>query len=58
MACAGRFNGELMDYIREFIKPGVTTGEIDRLVHEQTIRQTRRLTKIDIVEAITIDVSC
>ena len=31
-ACA--FNAELMDYIREFVKPGVTTGEIDHLVHQ------------------------
>ncbi len=38
MIRAGQFNGELMDYIREFVKPGVTTGELDRLVHEQTIR--------------------
>lgn len=33
-ACA--FNAELMDYIRDFIKPGVTTGEIDQLVHDYT----------------------
>lgn len=38
MTRAGRFNGELMDYIRKFIKPGVTTGELDHLVHEYTIR--------------------
>jgi len=38
MIRAGRFNGELMDYIRPFIKPGVTTEEINRLVHERTTR--------------------
>jgi len=38
MIRAGRFNGELMDYIRAFIKPGVTTEEINRRVHEQTTR--------------------
>lgn len=37
MRIAGRFNAELMDYIRAFIKPGVETGEIDRLVHEYTM---------------------
>lgn len=34
-ACA--FNAQLMDYIREYIKPGVSTNEIDRLVHSYTI---------------------
>ena len=38
MLRAGRFNGELMDYIRGFVKQGVTTGELDRLVHEYTQR--------------------
>jgi methionyl aminopeptidase len=38
LRAAGRFNAELMDYIRPFIKVGVTTGEIDRLVHEYTIK--------------------
>jgi methionyl aminopeptidase len=38
MRRAGRFNAELMDYVRDFVKPGVSTGEIDRLVHEYTIK--------------------
>lgn len=38
MTRAGGFNGELMDYIREFVQPGVSTGELDRLVHEYTLR--------------------
>lgn len=33
---AGHFNGQLMDFIREHIQPGITTGEIDRLVREYT----------------------
>lgn len=37
MRAAGKFNGELMDYIRPFIKPGISTGEINRLVHNYTI---------------------
>ena len=37
MRIAGKFNGELMDYIRPFIKAGISTGEINRLVHNYTI---------------------
>ena len=37
MKRAGVFNGELLDYIRPFIKPGISTEEIDRLVHEYTV---------------------
>jgi methionyl aminopeptidase len=37
MRTAGRFNAELMDHVRSFIKPGVTTGEIDRIVHQYTM---------------------
>ena len=38
MRRAGRFNAQLMDYVRPHVKAGVTTGEIDRLVHEYTIK--------------------
>lgn len=34
---AGRFNAEVMDFIRPYVLPGVTTGEIDRLIHEYTL---------------------
>lgn len=37
MRAAGRFNAQLMDYIRDFVRPGITTEEIDRLVHEYTL---------------------
>ena len=33
MRVAGRLAGELLDYLTPFIKPGVTTNEIDRLTH-------------------------
>jgi methionyl aminopeptidase len=36
MRVAGRFNAQLMDFIRPHIREGVTTGEIDRLVYEYT----------------------
>ncbi len=37
MRAAGKFNAQLMDYIRPFVKPGVTTNQLDRLVHEYTL---------------------
>jgi methionyl aminopeptidase len=37
MRQAGAFNGELLDYIRPFVKSGMNTGEIDTLVHEYTV---------------------
>jgi methionyl aminopeptidase len=33
---AGRFNAQLMDFIRPHVQPGVTTEAIDRLVEEYT----------------------
>jgi len=33
MRKAGRFTAEILDYITDFVKPGITTGEIDRLCH-------------------------
>jgi methionyl aminopeptidase len=42
MRRACRFNSELMDHIREHVKPGVSTGEIDRLVHEYTVKYGHR----------------
>jgi methionyl aminopeptidase len=37
MVRAGAFNGELLDYIRPFIKAGISTAEIDTLVHNYTV---------------------
>lgn len=37
MRNACRFNAQLMDYVRTQVKEGVTTGEIDRMVHEYTL---------------------
>ncbi len=34
---ACQFNAEVLDYVRPYIQEGVTTLEIDRLVHEYTI---------------------
>jgi methionyl aminopeptidase len=38
MRAAGRFNAQLLDYVRPHVKAGVTTGEIDALVHEYTLK--------------------
>ena len=37
MRKAGAFNGILMDYIRQFVKEGVSTEELDRKAHEYTV---------------------
>jgi methionyl aminopeptidase len=37
MRKAGAFNGELLDYIRPFVKAGVSTAYLDKLVHEYTV---------------------
>jgi methionyl aminopeptidase len=34
---ASRFNAELMDYLRPFVKPGISTEELDKLAHEYTL---------------------
>lgn len=38
MERAGAFNGELLDYIRPYVKAGINTEDINTLVHEHTIR--------------------
>jgi methionyl aminopeptidase len=38
MRKAGRVNAELMDQVRDFIKPGITTRDIDELVSSWTTR--------------------
>lgn len=37
MQRAGAFNGEVLDYIRPFVKAGITTEEINTLVHNFTV---------------------
>jgi methionyl aminopeptidase len=37
MQIAGRLASELLDYITPFVKPGVTTGELDRLCHDYMV---------------------
>jgi len=37
MRIAGRLTGEVLDYIQPFVKPGVTTGELDKLCHDYMV---------------------
>jgi methionyl aminopeptidase len=37
MRRAGRFNAELMDVVRNSIRPGITTGELDDIAHQYTV---------------------
>ncbi len=37
MRVAGRLGGEVLDYVTPFVKPGVTTGELDRLCHDYMV---------------------
>ncbi len=42
MRAAGKFNAQLMDYLRPHVQPGITTDEINRLAHEYTIKHKHR----------------
>ena len=37
MRRAGAFNGELMDYMRQVIRAGISTGELDRIAHDYMV---------------------
>lgn len=37
MRIAGRLGSEVLDYITPFVKPGVTTGELDQLCHDYMV---------------------
>ena len=37
MRIAGRLAGEVLDYIASFVKPGVTTAELDKLCHDYMV---------------------
>ena len=38
MRVAGRLASELLDYLTPFVKPGVTTNEIDKLAHDYMVQ--------------------
>ncbi|HEX5804933.1 MAG TPA: type I methionyl aminopeptidase [Macromonas sp.] len=37
MRLAGRLAGEVLDYLTPYVKPGVTTNELDRLAHDYMV---------------------
>jgi methionyl aminopeptidase len=37
LRAAGRFNAQLMDFLREHVQDGVTTGQLDDLAHQYTL---------------------
>jgi methionyl aminopeptidase len=37
MRVAGRLAAEVLDYITPFVKPGITTGELDKLCHDYMV---------------------
>jgi methionyl aminopeptidase len=37
MRVAGRLAGEVLDYITDYVRPGVTTDELDRLCHDYMV---------------------
>ena len=37
MRIAGRLGSEVLDYITPYVKPGVTTGELDKLCHDYMV---------------------
>ena len=43
MRVAGRLAAEVLDYITPFVKPGVTTGELDRLCHDYIVDVQRTI---------------
>jgi methionyl aminopeptidase len=43
MRVAGRLGAEVLDYIAPFVKPGVTTAELDRLCHDYMVNVQRTI---------------
>ncbi len=43
MRVAGRLAAEVLDYITPFVKPGVSTGELDRLCHEYMVNEQQTI---------------
>jgi len=41
MRIAGRLAGEILDFIAPHVRPGITTGELDRLCHDYQVNQQK-----------------
>jgi methionyl aminopeptidase len=42
MRKAGRFNAQVLDHVRDHVRAGITTEQIDRMVHDFTIQHGHR----------------
>lgn len=42
MRVAGRLAAEVLEMIEPYIKPGVTTGELDRICNDYIVKRTTR----------------
>ena len=43
MRVAGRLAGEVLDFVAPRVKPGITTGELDRLCHELIVHEQKAI---------------
>ena len=43
---AGRLASELLDYLTPFVKPGITTGELDKLAYDYTVNVQKRIAPV------------
>ena len=43
MRIAGRLGGEVLKMIRPYVKPGVTTGELDRICHDYIVNEQQAI---------------
>src|SRR6266571_4641348 len=43
MRVAGRLAGEVLDFVAPRVKPGITTGELDRLCHELIVEEQKAI---------------
>jgi methionyl aminopeptidase len=42
MRVAGKLASEVLDFITPYVKPGITTNEIDRLCHDYMVNEQSR----------------
>src|ERR1700704_3541938 len=43
MRIAGQLAGEVLDFVAPRVKPGVTTGELDRLCHDLIVKEQKAI---------------
>src|SRR5260221_5995283 len=43
MRVAGRLAGEVLDFVAPHVKPGITTGELDRLCHDLIVEEQKAI---------------